>query len=183
METMVKKKMNKIEINRFLRLFLIIDLGVVVFCIFQGNSIWLLNTQVAFFSSLLVTVGSYLGYKKNIENRVPDEPMQNLEDDIDVIDRIEDPYDLDGEIIEKELTPEEIKEILKEEKQNQSKHTFKNVVFSMGGFASVYRIIGYVLLLIGFFALVNNDVFDAYSYMFGLLIVPICALVYGVGKK
>lgn len=169
--------MTKIDAQRFLRLFLIIDLGVVVFCILQGNPTWLLNSQIAFFSSLAITVGSYFGYKKNIENRVPDEPIEVKNDDIDVIDRIEDPYDLDGDIIEeKEPSQEEIKNIIKEEKVNQSKHTFKNVIFSIGGFASVYRVAGYILLLMGFFYLVKNNIFDVFAYLFGLLIVPIGVL-------
>jgi len=42
--------------------------------------------------------------------------------------------------------------------------------------ASLYRIFGYVGLIIGFFYLRNNDFLHIYSYILGFLIVPISAL-------
>lgn len=184
MVTIQKKMMNNQDLKKFLQIFLILDIGIVVFCLLQGNAIWLLNSQIAFVSSLLVTVGSFLGYQKNIESRVQHIPQEaQIQEDRDYIDRLEDPYDLDDEQDFKELSDEEIQQILKEEKQNQSRNSFKNTLFSMGGFASLYRIFGYVFLLIGFFYLVENKFFDVYSYLFGFLIVPIGALIVSIKKE
>lgn len=175
--------MTKTDSLNFFRIFLVIDLGFVVFGILEQNHLFVLNSQVAFFGSLCVVIGSFFGYKKNIENRVTDEPLEDIEDK-DVIDKIEDPFDLDDESLNnKEFNDEQIKNILKEERKSQSAKTFKNLIFSFGGFASLYRLIGYFVLLVGFFILLNNSLFDPISYLLGLLIVPIGALIFGFIRK
>lgn len=175
--------MTKTDSIKFFRIFLIIDLGFVIFGILEANYLFVLNSQVAFFGSLCVVIGSFFGYKKNIENRIPDEPIDDFEDK-DVIDKIEDPFDLDTENEpDAKLSDEQIKEILKEEKKNQSAKSIKNLLFSFGGFASIYRLIGYCVLLIGFFALMKNTLFEPISYLAGLLIVPVGALIFGFVKK
>ncbi len=166
-------------IKKFLKLFLIIDFGVIFFCLLQDNMIWLVNTQSAFFSSIVITFGSYLGYKRNIEKRV--ENAQVDTDEPDSIDKIEDPFDLYSEINEKEeLSKEEIKEIILEEKKKLRNPvaTVKNTIFSAGGFASLYRIFGYILLVAAFFYLNNNQLFSAIPFLFGLLIVPLITIIY-----
>jgi hypothetical protein len=167
-------------INKFAKVFLIVDFAVIVFCIISSNYIWLLNTQVAFISTVIITVGSFLGYKKNIEKRVENSTDEMLiSEDRDKIDEIDDPFDLYSEIKqaeEKELTTEEIKIILKEEKAKVKRNSLKNTFFSASGFASIYRIIGYVSLVLGFFILNNNGLFDVYSYLAGLFITTLSVL-------
>ena len=165
-------------IKKFVKIFLIIDLGVVAFCLLQGNMAWLINTQIAFLSSAAITVGSFLGYQRNIKSRVFKENQKYNEQDS--IDKIEDPFDLysEDEINEeKELSEQEIKEIIKEEKSKVKQKSFKNMFLSFGGFSSFYRIAGYVMLIAGFFYLVNNKLFDTYAYLFGLFIVPLGTLI------
>ena len=171
-------------IKKFGKVFLVVDLCVIIFCIVNVNYIWLINTQVAFISTVIITVGSFLGYKKNVEKRVENATDPALiSDDRDKIDEIDDPFDLYSEIKqaeEKELTAEEIKTILKEEKAKVKRNSFKNTIFSATGFASVYRIVGYVSLVLGFFILNNNGLFDPYSYLTGLLITTVCVLTAAV---
>ena len=49
--------------------------------------------------------------------------------------------------------------------------------------ASLYRIFGYVGLVIGFFYLNNNGYLHIYSYVLGFLIVPISSLLISVSLK
>lgn len=166
-------------IKKSIIIFAIIDLGVILFCLLQGETNWLLNTQIAFFSSLMVTVGSYLGYKKNIANRVEDHV--NDDDSYDEIDKMDDKYDLySPEVPQEEIkenpTKEEIKAAMKPIKQNH----FKNFKSGLGGMASLYRIFGYVGLVVGFFYLNNNGYLHIYSYVLGFLIVPVSALLISV---
>ena len=168
----IKKKMNK----KAIKIFLIIDFGVVLFCILSGNLNWLLNTQIAFFSSLMVTIGSYLGYQKNIKIRV--DGHVNDDDNYDEIDKMDDKYDLySPEMPEEKVveapTKEEIQEAMKPIKQNH----FNNFKSGFSGMASLYRLFGYVGLVIGFFYLNNNGYLHIYSYVFGFIIVPLSALV------
>lgn len=172
----IKKKM---MISKSIKIFAIIDLGVVLFCLLSGHSDWLLNTQIAFCSSLMVTIGSYLGYKRNVQNRAEDHV--NDDDTYDEVDKMDDKYDLyspevpENEIIENP-TKEQIKEAMKPIKQNH----FANFKSGVSGMASLYRIFGYVGLVVGFFYLNNNGYLHIYSYILGFLIVPISALVISI---
>ncbi len=164
-------------IKKFAKVFLIVDFGVILFCLLQGNTIWLLNTQVAFVSSLLITIGSYLGYKRNIEKRVVNHQVDM--DEPDAIDKIDDPFDLYTEykIDDKELTKEEVKDIFLEEKDKlKNQNTIKNTFQSIGGASSVYRLIGYGFLVTGFFYLNNNNLLEPISYLIGFIIVPVATL-------
>ena len=53
------------EILNFAKVFLFLNLCLSLYAIFFENAIWLLNLQIAFFASLLVTLASFLSYKKN----------------------------------------------------------------------------------------------------------------------
>lgn len=161
-------------------IFLVVDLLVILTCIILGEFNWLLNTQVAFVSSLVVTYASYLGYKKNILKRV--DGHVNNDDDYDELDKMDDQYDLYSPDIEQvevkqEMTKDEIKEEIKKNKQALKKNNTKNFFGAFGAMTSMYRIGGYVLLVVGFFFLNNNGYLEVVPYILGFLIVPISALV------
>ena len=169
------------EILKFAKVFFILDLCLIFYSFIFQSSLWLLSSQVAFFSSLFITIASFLSYKKNIENRLLnfDLTQDNESVDRDKIDEIDDPYDLYTqykEIPEEELTPEKIKEILNDEKSKVKRNTLKNTIFSASGFLSIYRVFGYVILLFGFFALNNNKIFVPIAFIIGLGIVPLGVL-------
>ena len=177
------KMMMKInpEILKFAKVFFILDLCLILYSLIFQNNLWLLSSQVAFVSSLFITIASFFSYKKNIENRLSNLDLtQNNEGiDRDKIDEIDDPYDLYTEykeIPESELTPQKIKEILNDEKSKVKRDTLKNTFFSASGFLSIYRILGYGTLLFGFFALNNNKIFIPIAFIVGLGIVPIGVL-------
>ena len=167
-------------IKKFAKLFFIIDFGVVIFCILSNNYVWLINTQVAFISSLFISLATFLSYKRNVSKRLENIDYDaDLSNDRDEIDKIDDPYDLydDEKISDKtEFTTLEIKDIIKEEKSRIKQNSFKNTIYSSGSFISIYRIVGYILLIFGFFALNNNGIFNAVPYLAGLFIVPLSML-------
>ena len=172
----------KTMIKKSLKIFAIVDFGVIIFCLLAAHTDWLLNTQIAFFSSLMVTVGSYLGYQKNVQNRV--ENHINEDDTYDEVDKMDDKYDLYSpqtpEIeVNDSPTKEEIKEAMKPIKQNH----FANFKSGFAGMASLYRIFGYVGLVVGFFYLNNNGFLHIYSYILGFLIVPISSLIISISLK
>jgi hypothetical protein len=177
---LMMKKINP-EILKFAKVFIFLDLCIVFYALIFQNSLWFLNSQVAFISSLFITIATFLSYKRNIQNRISnlDITQANQSFDRDKIDEIDDPYDLYTEyeeIPESELTPEKIKEIINDEKSKVKKNTFKNTLFSAGGFLSIYRILGYGVLVFGFFALNNNGIFLPLAFIIGLGIVPLGVL-------
>lgn len=169
------------ELLKFAKIFIFLDLCMIIFAFLFQNSLWVLNTQIAFFSSLFITIASFLSYKRNINNRISnlDLSQTNQLNDRDKIDEIDDPYDLYTEyeeIPENELTPEKIREIINDEKSKLKKNSVRNTLFSAGGFLSVYRILGYGVLIFGFFALNNNNIFMPIAFISGLGIVPLGVL-------
>lgn len=169
------------EILKFAKVFIFLDLCLLIYSFIFQNSIWLLNTQVAFISSLFIVIASFYSYKRNIQNRLSNfEASKVSTEDRDKIDEIDDPFDLYSEyeeIPEEELTPQKIKEIIQEEKTKVKKNSLKNTLFSAGGFLSIYRILGYGILVFGFFALNNNKIFIPVAFIVGLGIVPFGVLL------
>jgi ABC-type multidrug transport system fused ATPase/permease subunit len=178
----IKNLMMKM-IKNFAKVFLLVDLCIIIYSLSFENFYWLLNSQVAFFASIIITVSSFLSYKRNIQNRLKnfDSKMETKIEDRDKVDEIDDPFDLYSQDIEpikeEELTPEKIKEIIKEEKTKVKRNSFKNTLFSAGGFVSIYRLLGYGILIFGFFALNNNNLFLPIPFLIGLGIVPIAVLL------
>lgn len=169
------------DILNFAKVFILIDLCVSIYGFIFQSSLWVLNSQVAFIASLFITISSFLAYKRNIQNRLStlDLSQSNQFEDRDKIDEIDDPYDLYSEyeeIPESELTTEKIKEIINDEKSKVKKNTFKNTLFSVGGFLSIYRVLGYATLIFGFFALNNNNIFLPFAFIIGLGIIPLGVL-------
>jgi len=166
-------------IKKFAKVFLAIDSGVILFCLLQGNMIWLANTQIAFASSLLITIGSYLGYKRNIEKRIENIDTKALVDTPDTIDKIDDKFDLysEDDINNEELSKEQVQEIYQEEKQKlKQQSNVKNTFRSLGATSSLYRLFGYGSLILGFFYLNNNQLLEPISYLIGFIIVPVAVL-------
>jgi hypothetical protein len=181
--TVIKVKMKTIK--NFALVFLAVDLVIILFGAIWGGYVFVLNTQVAFFSAMFVVVGTFFGYYRNINSRV-----QTLSEDInqrDTIDNIEDPYDLYDEEFKindkQDFTTEEVKEIIDEEKSKMKANSFKNTLNSLSSFASVYRIIGYVLLVAGFFYLRNNGLLDIFGFLIGISIVPLGTLLFQLKRR
>jgi len=144
-----------------IRILIAIDVGVVVFCYLEDNLIWLLNTQIAFFSTSLIIIGVFIGYygmvKRNLANGNVGE---------DVLKKYEDKFDLYDE-------EDEIKEIKKESKLKW----YEALILSFKGFNFI-KILGYVSLVAGFLWLNNEGIFDVKSFIFGISIVPAVSLIY-----
>lgn len=168
-------------IKKFAKIFFIIDFGLIIFCILSNNYVWLINTQVAFISSMIISIATFLSYRKNVAKRVQNIDYDaNLSNDRDKIDEIDDPYDLYSEEEinnQTEFTAEEIKNIIKEEKSKIKQNSLKNTFLSAPSFISVYRLIGYGILIFGFFSLNNNGLFSAIPYLVGLFVVPLSMLL------
>ncbi|AXH09522.1 putative membrane protein [Malaciobacter halophilus] len=182
-QNMVIKNLMMKMIKSFAKVFLLVDLCIIVYALIFQNSYWLLNSQVAFFASVIITVASFISYKKNVQNRLRnyDKSLETkVEDSRDKVDEIDDPFDLYSEDVEpvkeEDLTPQKIKQIIQEEKSKVKRNSLKNTVFSATGFVSIYRLFGYAILIFGFFALNNNNLFLPIPFLIGLGIVPIAVL-------
>lgn len=122
-----------------------------------------LNFTVAMISSMLIVIGSLYSYRNMIAQRVED---VDLEDNKDIIDMMDDPYDLYEEERQEEIT--DIKEMIKAEKARQKSNIVQNTTKHVSAWVSVYRLIPYAFLVLGFIALQNNHLFSVLPYLVGL---------------
>lgn len=128
---------------------------------------------VAVFSSMLIVLGSLYAYRNMIQSRVGD---IDPEDNKDVIDMMDDPYDLYEEEREQEIT--DIKQMIKEEKARQKSNIIQNTTKNASAMVSVYRLIPYAFLVLGFIALNNNHALQVLPYLVGLAAgIPIGYLI------
>ncbi len=166
--------------TKTIKVFFIVDFCIVLLLSLLGEFQWLLNSQVAFVSSLVVTYASFLGYKKNIEKRVDGHIPED--DSYDELDKMDDQYDLYSpdipqQEVKEELTKQQIKQEIKKNKEALKRNNTKNFIGAFGAMSSLYRIGGYTFLVVGFFFLNNNDYLEVIPYIAGFLIVPLSALV------
>lgn len=164
---MAKEKMSKISY-----LYLIGDLVVVVISIFIGG-LWLLNTQVAFICSMLITFAAFYGYKKSIKKRVESSSGEEFEDPYNAL---EDPYDL----FEDENVDDK-----KKQKKNRGvfKYTIKGFASGIGGALNPIRILAYGILILSFLYLNKHGLFNAFAFFVGLSVVPVMSIFIALIKK
>ena len=127
------------------------------------------NTQVAFLSSLFIILGSSFAYKRMVDSKIKTDAYES---DRDLLDTIEDPHELyDDEPINNAPVEElDLKEIVKEERAKIKTFSFKSIKHGAIGSVSLFRIVPYLFLILGFIALKNNNILDLSFYLPSLLI-------------
>lgn len=118
---------------------------------------------VAMLSSMLIVTGSLYSYRNMIQSRVKNSEIDDFKD---VIDEMDDPYDLYEEEREVEIT--DVKQMIKEEKARQKSDIIQNTTKNASAMVSVYRLIPYAFLILGFLALNNNHALSILPYLIGL---------------
>ncbi len=141
--------------------YILLDIVVLIFSIFKGYT-WVANTQIAFLSSIGIILLSYLSYLKNINKQI--NLLQDVIDDRDFIDELDDPFEL-------------YEDNSQENKKNKLKLSVKNLSKSKGAAFGIFRIVGYILLVCGFFLLLKMKSFSVIPYMVGISIVPFGSLI------
>lgn len=128
-----------------------------------------INLQIAFLSSLFVIIGSSFAYKKMIKNQVDSD---SYEDKRDLLDTIEDPHELyeDTQINNAPAEELDLKAIVKEEKSKIKTLSLKSMKHGARGSISLFRLIPYLLLALGFIGLSNNNLLDLAIYLPALLL-------------
>ncbi len=143
----------------------------------------LFNILIAFFSSALVVLASFKNYQDMVRKRLSLEDEVAELDDRDVIDKLEDPYNLyDQEEINKDL---DLKETIKLEKElaKKNRRPLKEVAKDSAKAFSFIRIFAYALLVVGFFYLLDNKILDLKYYLPTLIIPNIIAVIYLLNSK
>jgi uncharacterized membrane protein len=141
-----------------------------------------INLEIAFFSSFFILMGSMYSYSKLVQKRVE---SYEGRDEKDLLEKIDDPYDLyDDEETKEEVNPDEVdlKELIKEEKKRiKATGAAKNVKKTAPAMVSVYRLVPYGFLVLGFIGLKNNGLLELWPYLVGIGLGVLAGLF--VGKE
>ncbi len=142
-----------------------------------------INIEIAFFSSFFILLGSMYSYSKLVKKRVE---SYEGRDENDLVEKIDDPYDLyDDESEPKaEIDPEEVdlKAFIKEEKKRiKASGAAKNMKKTAPAMVSLYRLVPYGFLVLGFIGLKNNQLLELWPYLIGLGLGILAGLL--IGKR
>ncbi len=148
--------------SRLLRFYLLGDAFVILLSLFQGGD-WLLNTQIAFICSLLITLASFRSYHTFVTRRVdagliPDDKFDKYYED----DQEEDD--------EKENVAPHVAKV-------GFKQSFQNLALSYKSALSLYRILSYGILFLAVLFLIRHDNLDAIAFFVGLSVVPLSSFL------
>ena len=132
-----------------------------------------INAEVGFLSAFFIILGSSYAYKRMVQSKVANgEYVEERE----LLDKIEDPHELfdDKPINDAPYEELDLKSIIKEEKAKVKNFSVKNIKYGAKGGISAFRIVPYVLLVLGFIALKNNELLSLWYYLpaltFGIII-------------
>jgi len=133
----------------------------------------LYNTQIGYITSTLVLVASIVSYRRMVNARV-EHNIITVDDSKDVIDKLEDPYDLYSE----DVTEEEEKDFsqtVKEEKKKlkENRRSVYQTLKDTKAALSVYRLGAYAVLILGFLYLNRQGLLHIPSYIIALGIPPV----------
>ncbi|MDQ7045610.1 MAG: hypothetical protein Q9M32_06845 [Sulfurimonas sp.] len=124
------------------------------------SSTMYMNVQMAYLSSLFVILGSSYAYKSMIIKKVD---ADEYEGERNLLETIEDPHGL----YEEEL---DLKEIVKEERAKIKTLSRDSMKKGVKGAASLFRLVPYAFLVLGFMSLENNGLLDISIYLPSLLL-------------
>jgi hypothetical protein len=159
------------RIKKPLKIVAVAVLGTLPLWLYSGQVY--ANFTVAMATSMAIVIGSLYSYRNMIMRRVED---VDPEDNKDIIDMMDDPYDLYEEEREQEVA--DIKQMIKEEKARQRANIVKNTTKNASAWVSAYRLIPYAFLVLGFIALENNGALNVLPYLVGLAAgIPIGYLI------
>lgn len=128
-----------------------------------------INLQIAFLSSFLIIQGSMYAYNTMIKKKVSEEDFDKPRD---ILDTIEDPHELYEDTAIDETSQDEIdlKAIVKEEKKKIKILNLKDIKKGSRASISVFRLLPYLFLILGFIALKNNELLNIAVYLPSLLV-------------
>ena len=149
-------------ISRLVRFYLFGDVLVVLLSLFQGGD-WLLNTQMAFVCSLLITLASFRSYHTFVTRRVdagliPDDKFDKFYKD-----------DKEDDDEQESVAPSVAKVGFKQ--------SFQNLALSYKSALSLYRILSYGVLFLAVLFLIRHDTLDAVAFFVGLSVVPLSSFL------
>lgn len=146
-------------------------LALVEFFILLTNIIsfeFFINLQISFLSSFFIILGSSIAYKKMILTQVL---AENIDEKRDILDEIEDPYELFDDVeIDEDIAEKDFKAVIKDERKKIKILNIEDIKKGSKAGFSPFRLVPYLFLILGFIALKNNELLNIAVYLPSLLL-------------
>jgi len=154
-------------VKQSIKLIAISELLIIATSLFSFS--FFMNLQIAYLSSLFIILGSSYAYRKMINTQVASDMVEEKRD---LLDEIEDPHELYEEDSINYAPVEELdlRAIVKEEKKKIKTFSFESMKHGAKGSSSLFRLVPYIFLILGFIALKNNELLDITIYLPSLLV-------------
>lgn len=168
-----------ININfKLLKALVVVDILIILLSVifFDIKTIW--STQIGFISASLIMLASMRSYRRMVNARV-EHNIITIDDSKDVIDKLEDPYDLYSEDVVEDEEEKDLKEVVKEERQKlkDNRRSMGQTLKDTKAALSIYRLSAYIVLILGFLYLNRNELLQIPSYILALSL-PMFIVVY-----
>ncbi len=173
-------------LKKFALFYAGLDLALIAVCAYFG-AIHILNSQLGLICAFLIALASFYGYAKRVKLKAQNALINDIDDEIfdDEIDELsKNNYD---EILTK--TPNKTEQTPKTKPNfndpNAKNPTKAKIPFSAYEFIGAFgplRLAGYALLVLCFFGLLKNNLFEPISFLAGVAIMPFGALLANVLK-
>ena len=172
---MTKKMMSKLTF-KVLKALVIADILVILTSIifFDINILW--NTQIGYISASLVMLASMKSYQRMVDARVAHD-IVTYDDSKDVIEKLEDPYDLYSEDVLEEEEKDLVEVVKEERKKLKDGRSLTQILKDTKAALSVYRLGAYMVLVLGFLYLNRHELLHIPSYILAISI-PMLIVVY-----
>ena len=169
---------------KILKVLIGVDLLLLAASLLFDDAHWAYNTQVGFISSALVMAASVISYRRMVNTRV-EHGIVTMDDSKDVIDKLEDPYDLYSEDVVEEAPEEDLATVVKEEKKKlkENKRSLGQTLKDTKAALSIYRLAAYGVLILGFMYLNRQGLLHIPSYLLSLSLPPMIIVIMLVTQK
>jgi len=170
---------------KILKVLLFVDLLLLLASLFFGGKVWVYNTQVGFISATLIMIASLISYRRMVNARVDHDMIPFNDGTKDVIDKIEDPFDLYSDDIQESEEEQDLVTAVKEEKQRakENRRSFKQTLKDTKAALSLYRLGAYGVLILGFMYLNRQGLLHIPSYLVALSLPPMIIVIILVTQK
>ncbi len=173
---MLRMRMTSIN-TKILTALVVIDILIIAISVIFFDIKVLYNTQFGFISATLVMIASMISYRRMVNTRV-EHNVITMDDSRDVIDKLEDPYDLYSEEVA-EAEEKDLVEVVKEERKKvkENGRTLFQTLKDTKAALSVYRLGAYAVLVLGFLYLNRHELLHVPSYILALSIPPMVIVI------
>lgn len=173
-------------LKKFALFYAGLDLVLIAVCAYFG-AIHILNSQLGLICAFLIALASFYGYAKRVKLKAQNALINDIDDEIfdDEIDELsKNNYD---EILTKipnkiEQTPKTKPNFNDPNAKNPTKAKIPFSAYEFIGAFGPLRLAGYAFLVLCFFGLLKNNLFEPISFLAGVAIMPFGALLANVLK-